>query len=196
MNYVHPLIGSFVLTAVAVCADPPAASLTLTDQFEKTRDLKEFRGDVVVVLYGDRKATDANRALGEKLHVAYHPTAKGLPPARAHKAPPSAVPGLPAGARSPDVHVVPVACTGKAPEFVLGFLRRELKKASPDVPVWIDAGTVMKDTFGQREGEPNLVVIDAAGRLRYRVLGEPDAKTTARLIEIVDYLRKEAAGVK
>jgi hypothetical protein len=196
MKYVIPLIGSLTLVGAAVCADPPAASLALTDQFEKPRDLKDFRGDVVILLYGDRKATDANQALGAKLHVAYHPTAKVLPPADAHKAPPSALAGSPAGTKTPDVHVIPVACTGKVPDLVLTFLRRELKKASPDVPVWIDAGTVMKDTFGQREGEPNLVVVDAAGRLRYRVLGTPDEKTSARLIEIVDYLRKEAAGVK
>ena len=32
-------------------------------------------GLVVVMLFGDRKATDANSALGERLHVQFHPTA-------------------------------------------------------------------------------------------------------------------------
>ena len=124
------------------------------------------------------------------------PTAKGLTPAEARKAPVAAVDGLPAGKRSPNVQLIPVACTGKVPGVVTALVRREIKKASPDVPVWLDGDDRMKETFGQRESEPNLVVIDAAGRMRFRALGEMDAKTYARLIEVIDFLRKEAVGLK
>ncbi len=191
MKYVYALIGSCLFAACGFAETPPAANLSLTDQFDAVRDLKDFRGDVTILVYGDRKATDANKALGERLFVAWHPSAKGKSPADARKAP---VAPLAGAARSPDVHVVPVACTGKVPEVIMTFVKRELKKASPDVPVWLDTESKMKDTFGLRDGEPNIVVIDPAGRLRYRVLGEPDAKTEARLTEIVDFLRKEAAG--
>src|SRR5262245_57845678 len=65
----------------------PKVSLMLEDQFEHKQDLATRSGDVVVLLYGDRDGMPANKDLGEKLHLHYHPTAKGLPPDQASKAP-------------------------------------------------------------------------------------------------------------
>ncbi|WP_020471086.1 thioredoxin domain-containing protein [Zavarzinella formosa] len=185
------LAGICVLAGTAFGeAPPPPVKLAMLDQFDQKHDLRDFRGDVVILLYGDRKATDANKELGEKLHIHYHPTAKTMKPADAHKAP---VLPLEGSAKSPNVHVIPVACTGPVPELVMSFVKREVKKASPDMPLWFDTANTMKDVYGLREGEPNLIVVDAEGRMRFRVLGEADAKTKARLIEVVDYLRTEAA---
>ena len=196
MKLTIALAGLFLAAPVLFAETPAVVSLALEDQFERRQDLKNYRGEVVVLLYGDRKSTETNRVLGERLHVEFHPTAKGLAPADARKAPAAAVAGLPAGKKAPNVQIVPVACTGKVPGVITALVRREIKKASPDVPVWLDGDDRMKDAFGQHEGEPNLVVIDAAGRLRFRALGEMDAKTYGRLVEVIDYLRKEAVGVK
>src|SRR5947209_11741641 len=89
--------------------------VAMQDQFEKAHDVRHHRGSVVVLIYGDRASADANRTLGEQLHVAFHPTAKGQPPERARTAPVSAIPGA---ASSPEVVAVPVACIGKVPQLV------------------------------------------------------------------------------
>src|SRR5215212_2799319 len=67
-------------------ANPQPVALALEDQFNRKTDLASYRGAVVVLVYGDRKGTDACRALGEKLHVQWHPAAQGQPPAVAGRA--------------------------------------------------------------------------------------------------------------
>jgi hypothetical protein len=175
---------------------PPKAVIALEDQFERQQNIAQFEGQVLVVLYGDREGMPVNKELGEKLHVYYHPTAKGQTPADANKAPVSPLPGLPEGAVSPNVRVLPVACVGKVPDVVKNVVRSRVKKEAPDTLVLLDFDNKMKDQFGMKEGEPNLLVIDAKGRVRMKVGGELDSNTYTRLLLAVDYLRKEAAGVK
>ncbi|MBN9118922.1 MAG: hypothetical protein J0I06_07145, partial [Planctomycetes bacterium] len=97
---------------------PKAVELVLEDQFERKANLADLRGNVVILVFGDRKGTDACRTLGEQLHVCWHPTAKGLPPAKAQTAPVVPLDGLKPGQVSPNVIVVPVACCGKVPAAV------------------------------------------------------------------------------
>ena len=37
-----------------------------------------------ILVYGDRRDATQSEQLGEALHVHFHPTARGLPPAHAH----------------------------------------------------------------------------------------------------------------
>lgn len=171
--------------------EPPQVTLALEDQFERKHDIGQFRGNVLVLVFGDREAATANRALGEKLHVYYHPMAKGKPPGEAARAPVIPVPNLREGERSPDVRVVPVACVGKVPGPVKHFIRGAFKKDAPETAVLLDFENKMKDQFGLRAGEPNLVVIDGAGRLRLKMAGELDQDAYGRLLQAIDYLRKE-----
>jgi hypothetical protein len=145
-------------------------------------------------VYGDRKGNDACRALGERLHVYWHPSAQGQPPAQAQAAPVAPLPGLPPGRPSPDVRVVPVACCGKVPAPVRSAIRTQIAKGSPEVPVWLDFADTMKGTFGLTAGEPNVVVFDAAGRLRLKVNGAPDRAALDKLAQTVQQLRYEALG--
>lgn len=191
----------FVMMAVGTAAfaadnppgykPPPQAALKLKDQFDQQQDLANLRGDVVVILYGDKQGMESNRDLGEKLHVHYHPTAKGMKPLDAAKAPVVALAGAPAGVHIPNVVCVPVACIYGVPELGRG-IPRAMVKAKSDVPVWLDFDETMKNQFGMKEGVPNLLVIDAGGRLRYKVSGELDAPTNDKLVKIIDYLRTEA----
>ena len=168
----------------------------LEDQFGRKQDIAGLRGEVVMLVYGDRKATDACREFGEKLHVLFHPSAAGMTPAKARSAPVAPLQGVRPGGRSPDVVVVPVAVPGNVPGVVRDLLRREVKKASPDVPVWLDFTGAMGEKFGLRDGQPNVAVFDAAGRLRLKVNGTPDAATVEKLLQTVQDLRAEAAGLR
>jgi hypothetical protein len=113
------------------------------------------------------------------------------PFAEASKAPVIPLDGLPEGARSPDVRVLPVACVGKVPDLVKTIIRGRFKKEVPDTVVLLDFENKMKDQFGQKEGEPNLLLIDKQGRLRMKVDGELDAPTYEKLIKAAEYLRAE-----
>ena len=190
------LMLAFALATIGAEPPRPAAKsmeLILEDQFGKRQELAGQRGAVVVLVYGDRAATDACRELGEKLHVLFHPTAAGQSPAKARLAPVAPLPGVP---KSPDVMVIPVAVPGNVPGVVRDLLRTQIKLASPDVPVWLDFTGVMEKEFGLRAGQTNLAVFDAQGRLRLKVNGTADKPTLEKLLQTLQDLRAEAATAK
>lgn len=166
----------------------------MEDQFERANDVAKLRGDVVVLIYGDRKSADANRELGEILHVTFHPTAKGQPAGRARQAPVRPLPNQMPGTKSPDVHAIAVACIGKVPPLVLKIIRNQIRQAAPEVPVWLDVEEAMKQQFSLSPGVPNVVVLDVQGRYRHRVTGQLNNEKVQQLAGIIDGLRVEAAG--
>lgn len=183
---------------------PPVRSiLCMPDQFGVVHTPAEFRGDVVVVVYGDRASADANRRLGEQLHVAYHPTAAGMPPAEARRAPvlpvagpkPAAtmpgVPGVPGGAPVPDVRVVPVACIGRVPPLIRPVIQSRFRAGVPDTAVWLDFENQMQP-YGVRPGVPNVLLIDPLGRARWHGPAEGPGELP-RLTGLIDRLRAETA---
>jgi hypothetical protein len=172
---------------------PKAVELVLEDQFERKTDLADLRGNVVVLVYGDRKGTDPCRALGEQLHVCWHPEAKGQPPEKARNAPVVPLPGLRPGQVAPNVLVVPVACCGKVPAAIRPTISKQIAKGSPDVVVWLDFADAMKGMFGLTSGETNVVVIDAKGVARMKLNGTIDQPTMDQLVKTVQGLRGEAA---
>ena len=193
------LLASAIFSAFAMGQKPEApklVELSFEDQFEQKHSVADLRGKVVILVYGDRHGIEASKELGEKLHVLFHPTAKGQTPEKAKLAPVTALPGVAAGKDSPDVVVVPVACAGKVPGPIKSLIRLGLKKDAAQTPVWIDFGTAMADKFTVKEKEPNLVVIDARGFLRLKVNGTPDKATYEKIMQTTQNLRAEAAGLK
>lgn len=195
------LMWAVFATAVAVLplgAQPPAApapkviELALEDQFERKTDLADLRGNVVVLVFGDRKGTDPCKALGEQLHVYWHPGAKDQPPAKAQMAPVAPLDGLKPGQTSPNVIVVPVACCGKVPAAIRPAISKGVAKGAPDTVVWLDFGDKMKETFGLTAGETNLAVIDTVGRLRLKINGNLDQPAMDKLVKTVQAVRYEA----
>jgi hypothetical protein len=194
-----PLGAAWFLLGVAFAQPPREAArvaISLEDQFQQPHALSDHAGDVVVLLYGDRQGMPANKEIGERLHAHYHPAAKGRPPAEANRAPVIALPGLPEGKRSPDVRVIPVACFGSVPKVVQTVIRNQVKKNAPETAVWLDFEGKMKETFGLKPGVPNLVVIDAQGRPRLKGSAELDGESYAKLLGMIDALRREAAGIR
>jgi hypothetical protein len=171
---------------------PRPAELTFEDQFDRTARLSDLRGAVVILVYGDRKANDLCKTVGESLHICWHPTAKGLPAAKAQTVPVVPLDNLKPGQVSPNVVVVPVACCGKVPGAIQKPIRSQFAKAVPDSVVWLDFGDTLKNQFGLTAGEPNLVVFDAEGRMRQKINGTPDQAAMDRLTKVVQELRYEA----
>ncbi|MCU0705707.1 MAG: hypothetical protein MUF18_17195 [Fimbriiglobus sp.] len=195
MTRVLTLTTLLLLTAAGFAADPPKVSdLTLEDQFEVKNSVADHKGKVLILVYGDRKGIDASRELGSKLHVLFHPSAEGKSAKEAKVAPVAPLEGV-KGA-SPEVAVIPVACCGKVPGAIQGIIRGALKKDAADTTVWLDFANVMKEKFGLTDGEPNLVVIDAHGRLRLKVNGTPDRETLQKVLQTTQNLRAEAAGLR
>ena len=203
------MIGFLFAMALAIPAAPPAevkpvevkptdakaVELVLEDQFGRRQDLAANRGEVVVMVYGDRRGNDACKEYGERLHVLFHPTAAGQTPAKARTAPVAPLPGVPVGKRSPDAVIIPVAVAGSVPGVVKDLIRGQIKKAAPEVPVWLDfAGTMEKD-YGLKAGQVNVAVFDAAGRMRLKINGTPDKEASDRLLQVIQNLRAEAAGL-
>jgi hypothetical protein len=166
--------------------------VALEDQFERLNDLKSYRGSVVALIYGDKDSAAANQQLGELIHVRFHPTAKGKSPGEARRQPVIPVSGAPADAKHPEVVAIPVACVGKVPNLVARVIRNQIRKGSPEVPVWLDFEETMKSQFPFKPGVPNVVVIDAQGRYRFAAAGHPTTEGTNRLLGTIEALRKEA----
>lgn len=193
----RPLLVGILVLGVGSAAARQAGqvvvpAVVLEDQFERATDVKALRGDVVVLIYGDRASASANKALGEQVHVHFHPAARGQPPAQARQAPVRPLADAPAGARSPGVRTVAVACVGKVPPLVARLIRGQMRSASPDVPVLLDFHDVMKGQFPFKPGVPNVVLLDTLGRYRYAAAGTPTAEGQARLLGTIEALRREA----
>ena len=86
-----------------------------------------------------------------------------------------------------------MACCGKVPAPVRAVIRSQIAKGSPGVPVWLDFTNAMKTYFTLTASEPNVVVFDAAGRLRLKINGTPDKPELDLLMKTVQELRLEAA---
>jgi hypothetical protein len=180
-----------LLAGAASAAEKPV-NLVFEDQFEKLPDIASQKGAVLVLVYGDSKAVTECRTWGENLHLAFHPGAKGLEPVKARQQPVAALPNLPAGKTSPAVTVQAVACCGKMPTIARPLLREQLKKASPELPIWLDFNTTMVQHFGMTTGQVNVAVFDVEGRFRKVVNGTQDAKQQVELVDTIQALRTEA----
>jgi hypothetical protein len=169
----------------------PAPPLAFEDQFARTHRINEFPGDILVLIYGDRASADANRSLGETIHLAFHPESRGKQ-ASAAKTPPLRVKGQPQGARTPEVHAIPVAVIGRVPSFAKGLIQNRFKAAVSDTPVWLDFEDRLKNTWGIVEGHPNLVVIDHSARMRTKGSGQLSPPQIQQLVDTIEVLRRES----
>ncbi|MFM7107632.1 MAG: hypothetical protein ACKOZU_03380 [Planctomycetaceae bacterium] len=189
-----------ILLAVASClpavaraqGDVAPVSLVLEDQFKNRHETARLRGDVVVLVYAERHGAEAAVELGRRLHLRFHPTAATAPPEQWSMQPVVAPAGWPAGARAPDVHVVPVACVPGVPKTLHAVARSRLRKESPQLSVWLDFDGDLRRSFGMVEGGPNTAVVDTAGIPRGVVPGTPDERKFEELVAFIDGLRLAA----
>ncbi len=172
---------------------PPTPPLVMRDQFGEPHRLSELRGQVIVLVFADRKGAEASRALGEQLHVFFHPEARGKPAAEAQAAPVKAPTDWPEGVEVPNVRLVPVACIGKVPGPLQSVVRQQFRRAVAEGSLWLDMTGALADWTGVTPAVPNVAVLDARGRLRDLQSGEFTGDRWTRLTQSIEALQREAA---
>ena len=191
-----PLAALLAGPADAGGAAPPVVAqafeaFTLPDQFGAPHAVGGRPGAVLVVIYGDRKAAEASRELGEELHVRFHPAAAGEDAKVAAEAPARPIPGFP-NATVP-VRVVPAACAAGVPRPVRSAVAFQLRRAVPETPVWLDWERQFEGRFGVSAGVPNAVVVAPNGvAVRLDATG---GEAADRLEAAVAGLRRRIAAV-
>jgi hypothetical protein len=164
----------------------------LEDQFKNRRETALLRGDVVVLVYADRKGAEAAVELGRRLHLRFHPSAAAVAATEWSRQPVTGLPGWPAGVPVPDVHVIPVACVPEVPKPLHAVARSRLRKESEFVSVWLDFDDVMRQTFGMSPAEPNTAIVDTRGLTHSVITGHLDELRFEEVATMIDRLRLQA----
>ncbi len=198
------LILSLVLLAVVVPTATVALAQTrdrvvniaMEDQFRNRRETGVFRGDVVVLVYSERKGAEAALELGRRLHVLFHPTAETAPASEWSRQPVIGLAGWPTNVRVPDVHVIPVACMPEVPKPLETVARSRMRTDSPHVSVWLDFEGVMEQVFGMVPGGPNVVVLDTEGKTYSVQSGHMDELEFKELTTSINQIRVQSLQLR
>lgn len=167
-------------------------NIALEDQFRTRRETGALLGDVVVLVFAERKGAEAAHDLGKKLHVRFHPTAASASDAEWTKQPVTGLPGWPAEIRVPDVHAIPVACLAEVPKAMHPVVRARIRKESPQLPVWLDFGDTMDQQFGVVKGVPSVAILDSRGRVYGVQVGPFNDRAIEELAATIDEVRLAA----
>ncbi|MCE9629662.1 MAG: hypothetical protein K8S94_02935 [Planctomycetia bacterium] len=186
----------FLQLLLAACAAPTLASnadrvvnIALEDQFKNRHETLRMQGDVVVLVYAERKGAEEALELGRKLHLRFHPTSGQAAAHEWSRQPVTGLAGWPAGLAPPDVHVIPVACLPEVPKALETVARSRFRKESQHVSVWLDFEDTMRQRFGIVPNEPNIALLDTRGRPQGVLSGHVDEKTFAEVVGLIDELR-------
>ncbi len=167
-------------------------NIALEDQFRTRRETGALLGDVVVLVFAERKGAEAAHDLGRKLHIRFHPTAATASDAEWTNQPVTGLPGWPAEVRVPNVHAIPVACLAEVPKPMHAVVRARIRKESPQLPVWLDFGDTMDQQFGLVKGVPSVAILDTRGRVYGVQVGPFDDRIVEELAATIDQVRLAA----
>lgn len=167
-------------------------NIALEDQFRTRRETGALLGDVVVLVFAERKGAEAAHDLGRKLHIRFHPTAATASDAEWTNQPVTGLPGWPAEVRVPNVHAIPVACLAEVPKPMHPVVRARIRKESPQLPVWLDFGDTMDQQFGLVKGVPSVAILDTRGRVYGVQVGPFDDRIVEELAATIDQVRLAA----
>jgi len=187
-------LGLVILVAAGAGAQPPqrAVNIAMEDQFKTRHETGTMRGDVVVLVYAERKGGEAAQELGRRLHVHFHPNAENVSATEWARQPVTGLPNWPAGVRVPDVRVIAVASMPEIPRALQPVARAQMRKDSPIVPVWLDFDGRLEHSFGIVPGGPNIVVVNTLGEVHSVLSGHVDQVKMRELIATIDALRQQA----
>ncbi len=141
----------------------PAPDIRLQDQHGQAFDLRSLRGRVVVLLAGDRSASDQNRDWGRALVKRY----------------------------GSSLAIIGIADTRGVPFFLRGSVKKSFAKDR--VRVLLDwEGRTFED-YRFLPGTGNIVVIDRAGRMRSAQTGPVGDGREEQLFRAIDRVVREGS---
>jgi hypothetical protein len=147
--------------------------LTFEDQEGRTLRLEALRGQVAVIVYGNRDAMDASTAWGRQLEA--HLLAQG---AHASGDPPERRP----------VRILAFAQLGGVPAPFRAVLRSVVRANTPaDFSLWLDWDDRMALLFGAAPGTPTVVVADRGSQVRLVTAGPAEG---ARWDDVTHMIRR------
>jgi hypothetical protein len=164
-------------------------NIAMEDQFKNRHETLRYQGDVVVLVYAERKGAEAALELGRRLHVRFHPSAAQAPATEWSRQPVVSPAGWPATLAAPDVHVIPVACLPEVPKALETVARSRFRKDSQFVSVWLDFEDTMRQRFGIVPNEPNVVLLDTRGCPQGVISGHLDEVRFGEVVAAIDQLR-------
>jgi hypothetical protein len=185
------LVSSLAVYAAAQ-APQRVVNIAMEDQFKTRHETGTMHGDVVVLVYAERKGGEAALDLGRRLHVHFHPTALTAPASDWGRQPVTGLAGWPAGVRVPDVSVIAVASLPEIPKALQPVARAQFRKDSPVVPVWLDFDGRLEHAYGIVPGSPNIVLINPQGEVHAVLSGRVDELKMRELVATIDQLRLQA----
>lgn len=194
MRHAHTILVLALPFVSVASAEVPqrAVNIAMEDQFKNRHETGTMRGDVVVLVYAERKGGDSAQELGRRLHVHFHPSAATASALEWGRQPVTGLPNWPAGVRPPDVHVIAVASMPEIPKALQPVARAQLRKESPFVPVWLDFEGRLEHAYGIVPGQPNVVLIDTRGEVHSVLSGHVDDLKLGGILGTIDQLRLQA----
>ena len=182
-------VAAALTTSASAAEAERVVNIAMEDQFKNRHETLRYRGDVVVLVYAERKGAEAALELGRRLHVRFHPTAAQAPATEWSRQPVVSPSGWPTSLAAPDVHVIPVACLPEVPKALETVARSRFRKDSQFVSVWLDFEDTMRQQFGIVPHEPNVVVLDTRGCPQGVVSGHLDEVRFGEVVAAIDQLR-------
>jgi hypothetical protein len=183
------IVGACAALAASAAEAERVVNIAMEDQFKNRHETLRYRGDVVVLVYAERKGAEAALELGRRLHVRFHPTAAQAAATEWSRQPVVSPAGWPTSLAAPDVHVIPIACLPEVPKALETVARSRFRKDSQFVSVWLDFEDTMRQKFGIVPHEPNVVVLDTRGCPQAVVSGHLDEARFGEVVAAIDQLR-------
>ena len=183
------LVLGFLLGSLEGVHAEGVMNVVMEDQFQTPCETTKYLGDVVILVYAERRGAEESLLLGRKLHLHSHPTADEVSSDAWSKQPVRGIVNWPAGVALPDVRVIPVASLTEVPRALKPVARARMRKDSPVVPIWLDFDGTLKRMFGIIPGEPNIVVLNTAGQVHSVLSGKLNEHEFQQFVTRIDHIR-------
>lgn len=154
-----------VMCAAQAKLGAAAPAFSLSDQYDKTLQLSDLRGSLVVLIDADRNGNEFNGAWVRPLVTRYN-----TPQVR-------------------KIRIVQIAHLSSAPGFMHNYIKGKFiskDPARPNGPVLLDWQGFVAKAYGFRDDVSNIYVVDAEGILRFVSYGKGTSAELEPLTQLLD----------
>lgn len=143
----------------------PAPDLTIKDQYEKEFRVSASRGEILLLVCGDRTGSDFTGNYTDAVQARFG--ANGSLPLR----------------------IVPIANLSSVPSFLQGMVKKRFvgttESGQPKLPIFLDWEGDLERLFGFTEDVANVYLIDKSGNLQFVAAGKGTEPETKELLQVI-----------